>query len=339
MRGRPIRHRPGGDHPQTEPVSGTGRQLFRDDFRSGFGAGTAWTVLPRGHLAAGDGVPTCSAGGLTVVPTGVDRRTGHPAFVVTYGPDAPEGGGSDHIKWAAVARPPDGDDGFAVPPSGALTCTATVSVESLGAAHHPFGPAVADPDADPRLATGGLVVTDRKSHLVFDMLATNRLVYAVYERIRFPGTRYASFSYAVPVATRTPDRWNTFGIRVDHGGTRVTWLVDGEPVLGTDRLGYRAFADDHLVLDHGGREEPARVSRLTCGIAMVTMLDGAGPDGRGLVRLDPRPDHYFDVARGRPTPQRFVDERSVPGNRLWGMGEILRLSEFAVTVNDNGSAR
>lgn len=307
--------------------------MFRDDFRSGFGAGATWLVPPRGHLAAGDGVPTCSDTGLTVVPTGVDASSGRPAFVVSYGPDAPEGGGSDHIKWVALARPPAGT-GFAVPPTGGLTCTATVSAESLGGERHPFGAAVADPQADPRLATAGLVTTDPDSHLVFDILATNRVVFALYERIRVPGTRYASFSYAVPVATRTPDRWHTFRVYVDRAGTRVTWLVDGRPVLGTDRLGYRAFAREHLLLDHGGREEPARVGRLVCGVGMFTMLDGAGPDGRGLVRLDPRPDHYFDVARGQPTPQRFVDDHSAPGSRVWGLGEILRVREFALSLHD-----
>lgn len=323
----------------TRDIDGSpARYLFRDDFRSGFGAGTTWLVPPRGHLASGDGVITCSATGLTVVPTGVDAGSGRPAFVVSYGPDAPEGGGSDHIKWAALARSPAGNGGFAVPPAGALTCSTTVSAESLGVERHPFGAAVADPGADVRLATAGLVTTDPDSHLVFDLLAANRVVYALYERIRVPGTRYAAFSYAVPVATRTPDRWHTFGIRVDRGGTRVAWLVDGRPVLGTDRLGYRAFGREHLLLDHGGREEPARVGRLTCGVGMFTMLDGAGPDGCGLVRLDHRPDHYFDVARGEPAPQRFVDDRSAPGSRIWGMGERLRVREFALSLHDEEPA-
>ncbi|UWZ39380.1 hypothetical protein Drose_14755 [Dactylosporangium roseum] len=323
-----------GGRTADQAAYGAERQLFYDDFRSGFGAGAKWLVPPRGHLAAGDGVITCSASGVTVVSTGVDASTGRPAFAVSYGPDAPEGGGSDHIKWAALARSPSGAGGFAVPSTGTLRCAATVSARSVGAERHPFGSAVADPDTDPRLATAGLLTTDPDSHLVFDILATNRVVYALYERIRVPGTRYAAFSYAVPVAARTPDQWHTFEIRVDRGGSRVTWQVDGRPVLSVDRLGRRACARKHLLLDHGGREEPARVGRLTCGVGMFTMLDGAGPDGRGLVRLDHSHDHYFDVARGRPEPQRFVDDRSAPGSRIWGMGEILRLREFGLSVHD-----
>ncbi|REE96264.1 DUF6081 family protein [Thermomonospora umbrina] len=302
------------------------RTLFHDDFRDGLDTAARWRLRPRGGLEHGDGIVRCSSEGLTVTPTGTDPATGRPAFAVTYGQGAPEGGWNDHMKWVALTRhaADGGAPGFDVPATGALTCTVTLSGERHGVERHPFGAAVADPRADPRLGMVSMVMVDLEAHLVFGFALTDSVVYALYERPPAPGRRYASFGYAVPVADRTADRWHACRIRVDEGGGRVSWVLDGRTVLTTDRLGLRAFGRADMLLDHGGAEERVRLRRLACGLGLFTLLDGAGPDGGGLVRLDAAPDFYLAPRDPGSRPQSFVDERSLPENRIWGAGAVLR---------------
>jgi hypothetical protein len=263
-----------------------------------------------------------SAAGLSVAPGGT--AAGGPAFTATCGPDAPGGGRADHVKWAALTP------AFDVPRRDALELTVQTAVRCHGTARHPFGAAVADPATDVRLAAGCVVATDPASRTAFDFALTDRRVYALYERL--PGTAGGGFTYAVPVAARTPGQWHRCRLRADRGGTRVTWLLDGEAVLCVDRVGQRLPSRAHLVIDHGGPEEPEplRLRRLTFGLGLLTLLDAAGHDGRGLVRLDAAPGFYRSVRDGSVAPQAFVDERSLPGSRLWGAGAVLRARQLAV---------
>lgn len=295
------------------------RSLFHEDFGAGL-ADTRWQVF-------GEAVPHRGADGLAVLPAGTDPVFGGPAFTVTRGQDAPGGGRGDHVKWGALARSPaDGTTSFEVPSAGALVCTLVMSGETAGVARHPFGAAVADPAADVRLAAVCMVVTDLASRTVFDFALTGSRVYALYERLPAPdGPGPAAFSYAVPVAERTPGRWHECRIRVDRGGARVTWVLDGRQVLSVDRIGHRVLGRDRLLLDHGGEEgEPVRLRRVGFGMGALTLLDGVGPDGRGLVRLDAADGFYHSVRHGPPVPQTFADDKSVPGSRLWGQGAVLR---------------
>jgi hypothetical protein len=320
-----------------------GRVLFHDDFRGGFDTTRAWTLLPTPDpggtsLPAGDGITSTSAAGLHVRPSGTDRVTGQPAFVSTTGQQTAGGGGSDadHIKWLAYENVTSsaGLPGFDVPGTGALTCSATVSATATGVDRQPFGSAAPDPQSDPRLASASLIAADFGSNAIADLAVTNTEIYAVYERLRIPGSTWASYSYVVPVAPRTPRQRNTLQIRYDQGGRRVTWLVDGQTVLSTDRIGHRAFDRSFLVLDHGGTEEDVTVRQSICGLGTGDELDGASADGRGLVQLDSTPGYYYNPRTGAPTPQQFLDPESLPGNRLWGQG--ITLDAGAVDVRTNG---
>ncbi|MFB7469319.1 DUF6081 family protein [Kitasatospora sp. NPDC056184] len=306
--------------------------LFHDDFRAGFDTAARWQ-------AGGDGIAAASADGLAVRSAGTDPATDEPVFTATRAPDAPGGGRGDHLKWTAVVRHTarSGLPGFDVPAGGALTVDAVLAARFPGTGRHPFGAAVADPAGDPRLAAAGLVLLDPVSRTVFDFLLTDTRVFALYECLPPPpGTapaapRRAAFSHAVPVADRTPGDWHRCAVRVDRSGTRVTWLLDGAEVLAVDRIGHRLPGRRHLLLDHGGEPgEPVRLGQLAAGLAVLTLLDGAGPDGRALVRLDAEPGFYADVRAGAPAPQAFVDERSRPESRLFGAGAELRVRELTV---------
>ncbi|MFJ2018526.1 DUF6081 family protein [Streptomyces nodosus] len=324
-------------------AAGGGRVLFHDDFHRGFDTARTWALLPTPGpdgtpLPAGDGITSTSAAGLHVRPSGTDPVTGQPAFVATTGQQAAGGGGSDadHIKWLAYENVTSraGLPGFDVPATGALTCSATVSATATGVDRQPFGSAVPDPQSDPRLASASLIAADFGTNAIADLAVTNTEIYAVYERLRTPGSTWASYSYVVPVARRTPHKRNTLQIRYDRGGRRVTWLVDGRTVLSTDRIGHRAFDRSFMVLDHGGTEEDVTVRQTVCGLGIGDELDGASADGRGLVKLDSTPGYYYDPRTGAPTPQRFLDPESRPGNRLWGQG--ITLDVGAVDVRTTG---
>ncbi|MFB6527249.1 DUF6081 family protein [Streptomyces sp. NPDC056399] len=300
--------------------------LLSDDFRAGFDTTNTWQILGEagGEFPQGDGVVTTSAAGLDVTPGGRNAVTGEPAFRTTTGQQDDGGHGSgDHGKWLAFPRATasSGTPGFDVPATGALTCTTRVSGRTYGTERHPFGAAVANPDTDVRLASAAVVTADFDTKAIFDFSVINNRIFAIYERLPEAGKTYAAYSYAIPVAERTPGEYATLQVRLEGGGTRVSWKVNGKTVLSTDRIGTRAFDRKYMILDHGGTEERLKLKQLTCGFGLFTVLDAAaGPQGKALVKLDSTPDFYFAPRVGSPTPQTFVDEESRPESRLWGQG-------------------
>ncbi|MBT2873174.1 hypothetical protein GTY64_09460 [Streptomyces sp. SID8376] len=306
-----------------------GQTLLADSFSAGFDTTNTWQVLGDGDFPQGDGVPTTSSEGLKVTPAGRDSTTGEPAFRVTTAQQDDGGNGSgDHGKWLAFPRATatSGMPGYDIPKTGSLSCTSKISGRTFGTERHPFGSAVADPRTDVRLASAAMVTADFDSKAIFDFSVVNGKIYAIYERLPEHGATYAAYSYAIPVADRTPGEWATLQVRLDQGGTRVTWKVNGRTVLSTDRIGTRAFDRTYMILDHGGTEERLKLKQLTCGFGLFTVLDAAaGPRGKGLVRLDSTPDFYYAPRVGSPTPQTFVDEESRPESRLWGQGAEIKV--------------
>ena len=313
--------------------------LFHEDFRNGFtttGPDAAWHTQDTAGVPGGDGVAHTSGLGLAVVPTGVNPRTGAPAFVSTTGQQADGGEGTrDHVKWTAMPnRTADtGIPGFDVPATGALVCTTTLAVSTYGTEDHPFGTAVADAQADPRLACGSMITADLETASIFGFFITNARIYANYERLRLPGTTYAAYTYAVPVADRAPGDVDTLRITLDRARSTVTWEVNGVPALSVDRIGHPVLDRAHQLLDHAGEPEDIAPRQLISGIGMFTLLDGAlGADATGLVRIDSAPSHYVDPRAGAPWPQKFLDEQSTPTHRLWGQGVALNVRDLSVTT-------
>jgi hypothetical protein len=81
----------------------------------------------------------------------------------------------------------------------------------LGTADHPFGNAVTNVEDDLRLASFALNAIDLETYMVFDIFYTNKRIYAVYEHLPFgrqsmggPFGEYAAFTYAIPLANRSP---------------------------------------------------------------------------------------------------------------------------------------
>ncbi|WP_432020718.1 DUF6081 family protein [Streptomyces sp. 1222.5] len=314
--------------------------LFHEDFHYGFsatGADATWHTQDVAGVPGGDGVAHASALGLAVVPTGVNPRTGAPAFVSTTGQQADGGEGTrDHVKWTAMPNrtAQSGLPGFDVPEAGALVCTTTLAVSAYGMEDHPFGAAVTDPQADPRLGCGSMITADVETASIFGFFVTNTRIYANYERLRLPGTTYAAYTYAVPVAGRSPGDLDTLRITLDRARATVVWAVNGRQVLAVDRIGHPVLDRAHLLLDHAGEPEDVAPRQLISGIGMFTLLDGSlDADGTGLVRIDSAPSHYVNPRSGEPWPQKFLDEQSTPDSRLWGQGVALNVREVSVVAN------
>jgi len=318
------------------------RTLWDDSFRTGFshtGGDAKWALFPAGSLPEGDGVPTASENGLTVVPTGRNPRTGQPAFVYSTGQEHDGGAGTaDHVKWYAYANhtASSGVAGFDAVPGQVLTCGSRLAARTYGTEQHPFGAEVADPQSDLRLSSGAVSMVDFETMTVFDFFVTNTKLYAFYERLPKPGETYAAFSYALPVADRWPGKKHDLAISYDRQAGTAVWRADGREVLKIDRLGFRPADRSHLVLDLGGTEQPVAPRQLSCGIAMFVLLDAEGSNDRGLVRLTDQQGAYYDPDLGAPAEQRFADDLSLPGNRLWGQGARLDVERVTVSSVPRG---
>lgn len=253
---------------KTERPRSTTELLLQDDFSEGLSLGTdtaRWRLRPVPGFPEGDGVATTGPAGLTVIPTTIDPTTGHPAFA-----DPPQPlGETDHLRWALMANRDTvaGFPGFEIG-AGRLSVSAELSVQGYGLDRHTYGEAVTDPHRDLRLGASVLICMDRQSGMVFDFIITNSCVFAVYERLAFPPSQYAGFSYAVPVLDRQPTDSHALTLTYDAGAGAAFWYVGDTEVLAVDRIGYRALAPRYSMRDNGKVEQAASPRQLTCGLAL-----------------------------------------------------------------------
>jgi hypothetical protein len=309
-----------------------------DDFKAGFSAnapGAKWLNFTVGPFVADDGLITTSPHGLFVESSGVNALTGAPAFVKTMGQDTGALSAFEHVKWLVIMNhvSTKGFAGFDAVPGQELTCEARISGRVYGTEHHPFGKAVVDPDADPRLGCVATSAFDPETFLIFNWLVTNEVLYAWYERPTFArGTfgDYAAFSYAVPVLPLEPFEEHDLAIAYDKAGGKVRWLVDGVELFRVDALGTR-IDRRFMLLDRGGSDVIASPDQLDCAMGTFDFLDGFGPTDRGLVQVDPDPGTYFNPRLGEPFPVTFIDDESLLSHRLWGQGAAMAVRRFVIS--------
>ena len=244
-------------------------------------------------------------------------------------------GGLDHVKWLAYMNHTSslGYPGFDAPASGELVCETVLSGRSYGVGAHPFGDAVEKPNDDLRLGAVAMNTIDFDTFMVFDFFLTNRGIYAFYERLPFARDRYgnyAAFSFQIPIAERRPGDSHQLKIAYNKAAGTVRWLVNHREVYRVSTIGER-INRKFMTLDHGGTETAVSPNQLTCGMGMLTLLDGQKPSHRALVRLSTADNVYFNPQRGEPHGQTFVDDASLEGSRLWGQGAELRMEKYKVS--------
>ncbi len=339
----------GAPQPPGGPGSRPGFPPVWETFTRGLsttGPDARWFHVQAGGYAADDGIVTpLPGGGVRIAPAGRNAATGRPAFRRTL-PHESAGGvpaTNDHAKWLAYMNRQSaaGFPGFDAAEGFELTGTACLGGETFGTGLHPFGSAVADAENDLRLSAFAMTTIDVETFMVFDFLFTNRGVYAFYERLPFartPDRPYAAFSYAIPVARRSPADEHEAGIAYDRSAGIVRWILDGIEVYRVGRIGRRLPSREHMLLDLGGADELVSPRQLDFGMGLFTLLDGAAGAGPGLVRLSSEL-RYFAPDRGEPHELAFVDEASTPESRLFGQGAELRLAAYAVTCTPSTTLR
>jgi hypothetical protein len=312
--------------------------LVWDDFKHGWSANTPdarWLDFTVGPFVADDGIVSTSPHGLSVVSSGLNPLTHQPAFVKTMGQDTGFLSAFDHVKWLVVMNhvSSKGFLGFDAQPGRELSCSARVSGQIFGAHAHPFGDAVEDPDADPRLGAVATSAFDPETFMIFNFLLTNHRIYAFYEHPSFArGTYgdYAAFSYAVPVAARCPQDHHDLEIAYDKARGVVRWIVDQVEVYRVEAIGARIDRDT-MLLDRGGEDMIFSPDQLDCAMGTFTFLDGFGPTDRGLVQIDPDPGTYFDPRHGEPWGVTFLDPKGALSDRLFGAGAAMEVDRYAVS--------
>lgn len=323
----------------TEPSSNQAFAQTWDSFDNGFSTGVPgarWCYFELGPYVSNDGIITTSPEGLRVISKGKNPATGEPAYTHTLPQEKdPSGvpGQFDHVKWLVYMnhKASAGLPGWDAVHGQELAFETWISGQTFGTHAHPFGDAVRDPGDDLRLAMLGQITCDFESGMVFDFLFTNKRLYAFYERLTFartPQKNYAAFSYAVPVAQRTPGALHHVKIAYDRKAGVVRYLVEGQEVLRV-RPG-RHIDSQWLMIDNGGDEEDVDMRQLVGGLGMFSLLDGLD-SGRRLVRLSGDPGYYQPHRGMGPPTVAFMDEQSHPGNRLFGQGGELRSLRYVVS--------
>jgi hypothetical protein len=255
---------------------------FFDDFAEGLhheSPGARWYLRPVEGFARGDGALSVTGEGLLVTPTGLDAATGTPVFAVP-----PAGASHEFLRWAAftAAKSSSGGAGFDVPAGGVLTGRAELSSRMLGTPAHPLQD-VTDPERDMRLGAAALICIDMASGMVFDLVMTDRGVFALYERLPRPGGDHRTFSYSVQVSDRKPDQSHALEVSLDASSGTVRYRVDGNPVLEVGDLGQLSLDRRYLLREGGGAEQPVVPAQLNFGFSVFA----AGVWGQG-VRLAAR---------------------------------------------------
>ncbi|KFE68364.1 DUF6081 family protein [Hyalangium minutum] len=324
---------PSASPPQPSP-------LLLERFDSPFSVGTPgarWAFFSVGPVPFNDGLAQTSPDGLWLVPPGRNPRTGEPAYSLSQVPEksADEVPGQfDHCKWLVFSthKASTGLPGFDAVRGEELAFEAWMTGRTFGTKAHPFGPAVRNPEEDFRLATFGQNTIDVETGMVFDFLFTNEQIYALYERLPFartPQNPYAAFTYAIPLARRTPEAVHHVKIAYDRAAGTVRWELEGKEVFRVDKLG-RSLDSRWLIGDHGGQEQDVELRQLNVGFGLFSLLD-CFLEGRGLVRLSGQPDFYVLPPAKPGQAAGFADEQSHASNRLFGQGAELRMRQCNVS--------
>jgi hypothetical protein len=297
-------------------------------------------ATPDGAFVGDDGVTSTAHAALRVVPRALNPTTHRPAYSKTVPQEQNSAlpGGLDHVKWLVYMNhlSSSGFPGFDAPPGQKLVCQTTLGGSTLGTTDHPFGDAVTSAEDDLRLASFALTAIDFQTYMVFDVFYTNRRIYALYEHLPFgrqsmggPYDEYAAFTYAIPIANRSPGDVHSVATVYDRSAGVVSWTVDGDERFRVNNLGFR-IGRTNMLLDHGGTEASFQPTQLDCGLGMFTLLDGHGPHNKSLVKLSSTSNFYFNPILGAPTPEVFVDPDSRPKSRLFGQGAVLLARRPAV---------
>jgi hypothetical protein len=215
---------------------------------------------------------------------------------------------------------------------------------------------VRDPLEDLRLCASGLTVLDQVGWMQYQLLFTNRRIWATYGRLPFgksSGPDYFAFVHAVPVWERSGANpiGETARLQIAVGTRTVRYFVNGLERFSVPRVGLLLPDQDRILSqpsDDGGFADPVRVSSIAVGFGTFSMVDASLPDNYsrnlqggtyappGLAQLEVdantySPD-YVDPLTGLFVlgARTFVQTGVAPCDRIWGQGSELVVQNLLV---------
>ncbi len=307
--------------------------IFEDYFQQGLDVGSKsesrhWNYLEMGPVTigqegflvtVGDSADLCDHG-ISVSPEARNPQTGEPMFTTTMP------GQGDHMKWSVIVNQP-----IEVRADMTLNIEAELSGEQHGTHQHPFGGAVPDADDDVRLGVPLLMVVDFENMVVIDFALTNHGIYAIYERGKLMhevSPQPAAYSFEIPLAKRQTADFHRLRIAYNPMDDSIAWYINDELVHEIHPLGMltdRTF----MYIDNGGQEQVVRPKSFSCGLGLLTLLDGAKQGGQALVNLTGGSD-YYDPQHGPDRQVTFIDNEGRKENKLFGQGTTLRCRQFSI---------
>jgi hypothetical protein len=251
----------------------------------------------------------------------------------------------DNYKYWILNRQP-----AAIPPNGQVRFEWEASVQTSHTDQSPFPAAVLQGEDDLRLAAGVFGLFDDVRGNAYSFALTNDRVYALYQRLPFNRTvsdNYAAFTYAVPVAERTPADFHRMAIIVKACCPAVSWLLEGKQVFRVKAPGFR-LTDKRLtpIIDNGGVEGDSTVSAIKYGLGTMTFVNaypaaascrkrcGFPPIREALVDTGSG-DAYtveYNPVTGAPTLATYWDPQGTSQySHVWGQGVTIRITHLKVT--------
>ncbi|EGC37953.1 hypothetical protein DICPUDRAFT_29464 [Dictyostelium purpureum] len=241
---------------------------------------------------------------------------------------------ADHIKFLAV-----NGDSFTIPETGSLMVNFSARGKTQNVDKHPFGNFVTDAQADYRLASSVLNVLDFKTSIISDFLITNKMVYALYERLSVSKQiygDYATFIYTVPVLNVENDNsFQDLSIIYNKEKKTIEWHVNGKMVFMVDKVGH--FLSDkykeNLILYTGGQEQSVFPDAVNICFGSISLLDStfiSGKNRSGLVHLDnPETTKYYNPLNINEE-LNFFNKDSNKSLLLFGQGNTIDIEKITI---------
>lgn len=278
--------------------------------------------------------------------------------------------GLDHVKYLTFTK-----QAFPTPTqSKFLVVEATMSAQqtNLGTIPAALNAApgstdgIVDPDSDPRPCCGALNFVDFANLLVLDFIITNKMVYALYERLPFnrlewggPGPNYSAFTHIIPVFKRSsPTDFHKLQIAYSKKLALANWYVDDKLVFSVPNTGTMIDAKFRILEGNVPESQKAqqpiiRSNSFNAGFGTFSLMDARYPlskdysPNKGLVDLTlgsashqilPFVDSNDFTINGRdilPRRQKFIQSYAEAGNSTnYGQGAVIQVKDFKVFTSN-----
>jgi hypothetical protein len=211
---------------------------------------------------------------------------------------------------------------------------------------------------DLRLCSGGMVVIDVYTWMVFGFMLTDECIYAYYERLPFgkpawndgkmsPLGNYSAFTNAVLVSSRNKsdplNDYTRLGIGIHRGRGDVNWYINGTRVHTWSKIGVN-MPEEYRLINYGGVEKNININTVRVGFGTFSFMDGSLPHNYGregvvtinnqyninaghLVELEPvdRTDRYVELYSDISGSDRQLADKSITF-AITGNGSTTQLS-------------